>query len=794
MTRWFVAAAAIGILAGACTVDPIDDPGLGSRGLTTVVFAADGSVLAQWHAQEDRALVSYGEIPRHLVDAVVAIEDERFWAHPGIDIRAVARALVANLQEGGVVQGGSTITQQYLKNVVLTPELTLDRKLTEAALALRLEEGLSKEQILERYLNTVYFGDGAYGVGAASAHYFGKSVSLLSLDQSALLAGLIRSPATYDPFVDPDAALGRRRVVLDKMVALGYLTESDARSADREPLRLAERTPPSRSRFPYFTEEVKRQLLADPALGETVTDRYQALFEGGLRIYTTLDPVAQEAARAAIDTVVDGEDLPYVALASIDPRTGYVRALIGGRDFYAPDDPVAQFNLATQGERQPGSAFKPFALAAALETGVPLTQVIEAGRQVVVETDSRPWVVDNYNGASFPDLTLLEATVFSVNVVYARLVDRIGPEGVADVAEAAGITKKLDRYHAVALGSEEVSVLDMASAFGTFAADGTHITPSLVTSIDTHEGVNIYKNVPVVTHAFDREVAQQVTAALTEVVRRGTGQQARIGRPVAGKTGTSQNHRDAWFVGYTPELATAVWVGYPQPTPMVPPQTPFRITGGTWPAQIWSRYSAAALASTVPSQLALAEGLGEVTVEVDLSTGFVAGPYCPREHVQSIQMPADAVPTVVCPIHNPSGVVAAGSGDVPDVIGMNIEDAVGVIQDAGFQTRVQWSGGGNLAPGTVFNQDPSPGFPAQTGTAIRLTLAGPEPGSVIPSILGFQVDHALSELDQIGVQAHVVIESESDPADAARRTGMVWKQEPAPGSPAEGAVTLWANP
>ena len=692
------------------------------------------------------------------------------------------------------MQGGSTITQQYLKNVVLTPELTLDRKLTEAALALRLEEGLTKEEILERYLNTVYFGDGAYGVGAAAAHYFGKSISLLTLDESALLAGLIRAPASYDPFLDPNVALSRRRVVLDKMADLGYVTLEDARQADRTPLALAARTPPARSRFPYFTEEVKRQLLANPALGETVTDRYRALFEGGLRIYTTLDPVAQEAAHAAITTVIEGEDLPYAALASIDPRTGYVRALVGGRDFYSPNDPVAQFNLATQGERQPGSAFKPFVLAAALETGVPLSQVIKAGQRVTIDTDSLPWVVDNYNGAAFPDLTLLEATVFSVNVVYARLVDRIGPGTVAEVAQASGITAELVPYHALALGAQEVSVLDMASAFGTFAADGVHITPSFVTSIDTHEGVNIYENVPVVTHAFERDVAQQVTAALTEVVRRGTGQQARIGRPIAGKTGTSQDHRDAWFVGYSPELTTAVWVGYPQPTPMVPPTTPFRVTGGTWPAQIWARYSAAALASTVPGQLALADEIGEVTVEVDLSTGFVAGPYCPREHTQAIQMPADAVPTVVCPIHNPSGVVAAGSGDVPDVIGMNLEDAVGLIQDAGFQTRVEWANGGTLAPGTIFNQDPSPGFPAQTGTAIRLTLAGPEPGSVIPSVLGFQLDHARSELDQLGVQAAVHIEPESDPDDAARRTGMVWKQDPAPGSPAEGIVTLWANP
>jgi penicillin-binding protein 1A len=640
----------------------------------------------------------------------------------------------------------------------------------------------------------VYFGDGAYGVAAAAAHYFGKSVELLTVDEAALLAGLIQSPAAYDPYRTPEVALGRRRIVLNKMVDLGYLTPEEARAADQVPLRLAPRRPPEQTRYPYFTEEVKRRLLANPVLGVTVTDRYNALFRGGLRIYTTLDPLAQEAAHAAIASVIETEGSPSAALVSIDPRTGYVRALVGGRDFYDPDDPVAQFNLATQGRRQPGSAFKPFVLAAALEKGVQLSQVMSAGSRVEIETDSGVWAVENYNNANFPDLTLLEATVFSVNVVYARLVASIGPGAVAELAEATGIMTDLEPLYSIALGAQEVSPIDMASAFGTFAADGTHIAPVLVTAIETQDGVNIYENVPIVTYAVERDVAQEVTAALTEVVRRGTGQQARIGRPIAGKTGTSQDYRDAWFVGYTPELSTAVWVGYPQPAPMIPPATPFRVTGGTWPAQIWARYSAAALSGTVPGQLALADGAGLVTVEVDVSTGFLAGPFCPRRYIQTLRLPADAVPTVVCPIHNPPGVVAAGSGQVPDVIALPIDEAVGVLQAAGFQIRVTWSDGGSLAQGTVFNQDPSPGFPAQADTAVRLTVAGPEPGSVIPSVLGFPVDHAISELSGIGVTVDVRTEAEADPTDATRRAGMVWKQQPAPGTLVSGTVILWANP
>jgi 1A family penicillin-binding protein len=795
MKRWLPLLVGLSLAAVSCSIEPIEDPGLGTRGLTTIVYASDGSVLAQWHAEEDRALVTYDELPRSLVDAVVAIEDQRFWEHAGVDLHALARAIVANLDAGGVVEGASTITQQYIKNVVLTPEVTLDRKLTEAALALRLEQTLTKEQILERYLNTVYFGDGAYGVGTAAAHFFGKAPSDLTTAESALLAGLIQSPSTTDPYRHPDAALARRRVVLNKMVELGWLTKDAARQADQESLDLQPRDANTHDRYPYFTEEVKRQLLDDPALGPTPQDRYNALFRGGLRIYTTLDPSAQEAAHEAIDSVV-GNAAPSAAIAAVDPRTGHVLALVGGDDFYDPTDPHAQFNLAVQGKRQPGSAFKPFALAAALEDGFTLDSVFQGGESITIDTDSGPWHVENYDNAVFPDLTLLEGTVFSVNVVYAQVVDDVGAQHVVDVAEAAGITSDLKPFPSIALGAQEVSPLDMASAYGTFAYDGVHVDPIFVTSIETHEGINIWEPVPIVTEALSKDVAQSVTAALTETVRRGTGQQAKIGRPIAGKTGTSQEHRDAWFVGYTPELSVAVWVGYADSQlPMEPPNTPFTITGGTWPAQIWARFSSQALEGTPYGRLAEADTDGMVTVEVDLSTGFLAGPYCPRSHVARIRLPADQVPTVVCPVHNPSGIVEAGASVVPDVIGMDLGSAVQALTTAGFSARVDWQDGGSLAQGTVFNQSPSGGFPAQSGSDIHLIVAGPEPGSVIPSLLGFPLQQAVNELDQIGVAVRVVTEAEANPDDAKRRTGVVWKQDPAPGAPTDGTtVTLWANP
>ena len=792
--RWLAGFSTLAVVVSACSVEPLADPGIGERGLSSIVYASDGTVLATWHAEEDRTLVEWADLPKVFVDAVVAIEDERYWSHPGVDVRALARALLANVEAGGVVQGGSTITQQYLKNVLLTPDVTVDRKLAEAALAVRLEEGLSKEQIFERYANTVYFGNGAYGVGTAARLYFGVAVRELSLDQAALLAALIQAPADFDPYTEPDLALERRRLVLQKMADLGWVTQDEAAAADAAPMAILPRQAGEEALYPYFTEEVKRRLLADPDLGETATDRYNALFKGGLRIHTTIDPLVQQAAEAAVASVL-AEEAPSAGVIALDPRTGHVLAVIGGDGFYDTANPIAQFNLATQGRRQTGSAFKPFVLAAGLENGFSLDSVIAGGRDVVISTDSGPWLVENYNGAIFPDLPLLEATVFSVNVVYAQLVDAVGPGKVTALAEAAGISQDLQPFHSVALGAQEVTVLDMASAYGTFAADGVHVDPVFVTSIDTHDGINIWEATPNVTTAMESEVARQVTGALTEVTQRGTGQQARIGRPIAGKTGTSQEHRDAWFVGYTPEFVAAVWVGFPEGlVSMEYPATPYNITGGTWPAQIWSRFAAGALGGVPFGQLATADADGLVTVEIDTSTGFVAGPLCPRQHTQRIQLPADSAPTVVCPIHNPAGLFDINAGTVPDVIGKSLGEAVSLLEEAGFAVTVKWDKAGPLAPGTIFGQDPSPGVAAPAQSSVRLTAAGPDPAAATPQLLGLGADEAAAELALRGIGIEVIVEAESDPDDAARRRGTVWKQEPAAFSQPPPAVRVWINP
>ncbi len=794
MDRRVLAMLALGLVAAACTVEPLADPGMGSAALTTTVYAADGSVIAEWHAGEDRILVDYDAIPAHLINAVVAIEDERFWEHDGVDPRAVARALLRNLDEGSIVEGGSTITQQYLKNVALTPEVSIDRKVEEAILALRLEEGLSKEQILERYLNTVYLGAGSYGVATAADRYFGRSVSELTLAESALLAGLIQSPSATNPRLHPEAATARRQVVLDKMAALGWIEADTARAAAAEAIVLADARQAVESPYPYFTEEVKRRLLEEPALGPTIEDRYELLFGGGLHIHTTLDPRVQGAAAAAIDDVV-GEEGPSAALVAIDPRTGHVAALIGGRDFYSASNPSAQFNLATQGRRQPGSAFKPFALAAALEAGWSLDSVVAGGQAVTIETDSGPWLVENYNSAVFPDLTLTEATVYSVNVVYAQLIAAIGPQRVVDAAARAGVTTQLEPFHSVTLGAQEVSVLEMASAFGTFATGGTHVDPVLVTRIEDAAGQQLLDSVPVVTQALEPVVANAVTAALTEVVRRGTGQQARIGRAVAGKTGTSQQHHDAWFVGYTPEISAAVWVGFPDELePLEHPATPYTITGGTWPAQIWARFASEALEGVPYGELSQLADAEATSVAIDTSTGYLAGPLCPREHVHLIEVPRDLAPTVVCPIHNPLGLGTLGSGTVPDVIGLSLANAVGELADAGYQTRVEWVPASPLAAGTVFGITPAVGSAAADGSTVSLQVAGPEPGSAVPAVLGLPADEAARRLEEARRLFEIIVEAESIAEDAIRRSGLVWKQDPAGGAVTDALVRIWVNP
>jgi penicillin-binding protein 1A len=784
---------AIVLIATACSVEPIEDPGIGAGDLTTAVYAADGSVLTEWHAEQDRVLVTYDELPKHLVDAIVAIEDRRFWIHPGVDVQGVVRAAAENMEAGEIVQGGSTITQQYVKNVLLDDSITLERKAEEAGLALQLEATLSKVEIFERYANTAFFGEGAYGVAAAARRYFGKSVGTLTLGESALLAGIMAAPTDYNPYDHLEVALQRRDVVIDTMLELGWIGVDAAVRAGAEPVVLAERGAADRMRFPYFTDEVRRELLANPALGDTPEERWERLTSGGLRVFTTLDPAVQRAAEDAVDSLIDGAG-PAGALVAVDPRNGHVLAIVGGRDFYSESDASAQFNLATQGRRQPGSAFKPFALAAALQAGATLDSIWPGGRTATVQTATGEWTLANHEDAFYPSLSLLEATVFSVNVPYAYLAQWIGADRIVAAARAAGIRSELAISPAIVLGVEEVTVFEMASAYATFAAGGIRVEPVLVTRIEGPDGSTVYEHVPTFTRVFDAAVADQVTTALAEVVRRGTGQQAKIGRPVAGKTGTTEGNHDAWFVGYTPELAAAVWVGFPEGNrPLEAPDTPYTITGGTWPAQIWSRFAIAALSGVAYADSQAEPDAGLVSVSVDTSTGFLAGPLCPRATVAALRLDPGRVPSIVCPIHNPDGVQTVLAGVVPDVGALAAIDAVAVLESAGYTVHLAWALETSQLPGSIIGQFPAPGSALGGGGVVEIVASGPEPGTVAPDVTGRLSGDALARLEAAGLLVDVVVATGTT-AGVDQALLRVWAQVPAAGEPVDGRVTIWLSP
>ncbi|HEX9994778.1 MAG TPA: transglycosylase domain-containing protein [Acidimicrobiales bacterium] len=606
-----VAPQAVALLtSGSSRLPELNLSALGERSL---MFARDGTLIASLHDYEsNRAPVRLDQVPEALVQTVLAVEDEHFYEHGGVNLRATARALMENVEAGGIAQGGSTITQQVVKNALLSPEQDLGRKVKEAVYAVRLEDEMSKDEILERYLNTVYFGNGAYGVQAAAETYFGLNVGDLNWGQAALLAGLIRNPGGYDPFLHPEAAESRRRFVLDRLVGLGRITQYENELYQLVPLPTANLSslPPPKD---YFIEEVKQQLLDDPRLGETATDRFNAVFRGGLRIYTTIDPIYQYVAAQARNDVQgtittpcprpDGTLGPCFlpeagglftsAVISVEPGTGAVRAMIGGPGFEA-----YKYNLTTQGiGRQAGSSFKTFVLVSALEHGYIPNDVIDGSGPCKFPNPGGtpdPYEVDNFDDNRGSVGTITRQTVGSVNCAYVRLEQLVGLPNVIDTARRMGITTPLGEPTgdlSLTLGTREVHPIEMAAAYATLAADGVYRQPYLIDRVEDSRGRVIFEHEDDPQQALDPEVARLATEVLEANVQYGTGTAAQLGeQAAAGKTGTAQDSADAWFVGYTPQLATAVWMGAPEgriPMRNVGGRT---VTGGSYPARIWGLY------------------------------------------------------------------------------------------------------------------------------------------------------------------------------------------------------------
>ncbi|MDQ3994612.1 MAG: PBP1A family penicillin-binding protein [Actinomycetota bacterium] len=569
------------------SLDPRNQVGLEQDGY---IYAADGkTLLAILRGRESRVVVDSKEIAPVMKQAIVAVEDRRFWEHRGVDIRGIGRAVWADIREKELVQGGSTITQQFVKNTLTKSDRTISRKLKEAALAWQLERRWSKDRILTAYLNTVYFGNGAYGVERAARVYFDKHAKDLTLPDAALLAGIPANPAAYDPVTRPRAARERRMTVLDLMLEQRLITDDDHARANRAPTPGAEDLVLPGSHRPafYFTEYVKQQLVPYYGSGK--------VFGGGLRITTSIDLELQRLARGAIDRWLKKAG-PSAALVAIDPRDGRVVAMIGGDSFRE-----SQFNLAVQGERQSGSAFKPFVLATALAQGVS-PQTTYTSKPTVINLGDKLWSIANYENSYLGTVDLVDATTFSDNSVYAQLTAHVGPKNIARMAHALGVTSPLNEYFAIGLGVEAVNPLEMARAFSTFANDGARVDGELLgnqprTVLTVVDGKRVDRNTPVEKQVLDPNDNAWLTSMLTNVVEEGTGKRAQLDdRPAAGKTGTTENYGDAWFVGYTPQLAAAVWVGYPNALrPMLTEYDGAPVAGGTYPALIWQSFMEAAL-------------------------------------------------------------------------------------------------------------------------------------------------------------------------------------------------------
>jgi penicillin-binding protein 1A len=557
-------------------------PSVGSR-----VYADDDEFLTEFQA-EKRIFVPLQQIPPALRNAIIAVEDARFYSHFGVDVRGILRAAYANFRHGRVVEGGSTITQQLAKVLFLTPDRSFSRKVKEALLAFELEKRYSKDRLLELYLNQVYMGHGAFGVEAAARMYFGKSVQDLTLPEAAMLAALPRSPGNYSPFERPELAQRRRAIVVGRLLEHGYINEAEAKATNRAPLGLV---PSERRRGSgqYFLEYLQQSLEAK--YGSDV------LYKSGLAIYTTLDPVLQRAAEQALRdglqslagrqgaraaTKGKGSTAPVApegAVVVIEAATGYVKALIGGDDFAR-----TEFNRALHAHRQPGSAFKPFVYLAALEAGHAPTEILDDSPIRYVSA-GKVWAPENYDGKFRGPVTLQQALEESINVPTIRLLEQLGVNPVIEAARRAGIQSPLPHDLTLALGSGDVTLLELTAAYGTFANQGIRMEPLMVRYVTDAQGRLVEENIPQGREAIDPGVANRLTQMLRGVVERGTGVAARVlERPLAGKTGTTNDFSNAWFVGYTPSIVAGVWVGHDRPRSLGHEETGARAALPIWVA------------------------------------------------------------------------------------------------------------------------------------------------------------------------------------------------------------------
>jgi len=740
------------------------------------VYAADGhTILAVLRGSQSRVLVQSSEISPWIKQAMVATEDRRFYEHRGVDFRGMMRALWADVRHESGVQGGSTITQQFVKNQLVGTRRSITRKLKEAVLAHELEQKWPKDQILTAYLNTIYFGNGAYGVERAARTYFGHSARKLTLPQAALLAGIPEDPSRYDPVAHPRTAAARRGTVLRLMLQQQIITPAQFRNASRAPMPNPHDVHLSGivGQAPYFGAYVKSQLLANKQIGP------KHVFGGGLRVHTTIDLGLQKLARDAIDKWLPSPDGPQAALVAINPTNGAVVAMYGGRSFHA-----SQFNLAVQGERQPGSSFKPFVLATALKQGI-APQTTFVSKPVSIFLGDKYWPVHNYEGEYLGQIDLWKAISASDNSVFAQLTKLVGPPHVATTAHELGITSHLDPVFSIGLGSQAVNPLEMARAYATFANGGYRVDgkvlgdePRTITEIDGVDNNVLYANAPVRRQELTPAEDELLTQMLEGVVTSGTGKAAALpGWTVAGKTGTTENYGDAWFVGYTPQLVTAVWVGYP--ANLRPMLTEFHggpVAGGTFPALIWKAFMQSALKEigaqpqgfTPPPSLSVeTEHVTDRNGRVELDNGRC------RDSNYVVYFTGHA-PTKTADCRR-------NEVEVPNVVGLRVARARTRISAQPLTPQVIYKPAtAGERVGVVLRQFPRTGTLSSYGR-VTIVLAKPMHGTV-PRIVGLDVSRARAALRQHKLKFTVV--------SAPGKPGQVLWQKPAGGVAAAPGMTV----
>jgi penicillin-binding protein 1A len=562
-----------------------------SLGENSFLYAADGTLLGAIPSATNRQPLSLRHISPWLPKATIAIEDRRFYSHGALDYRAILRAAFADLRAGRIVEGGSTITQELVRNLYIGSSVrTLGRKIEEACLANKLADRWTKREILAAYLNEVFYGNRAYGAEAGAQTYFSRSARSLTLPQAALLAGLPQAPSVYDPLKQPEFALDRRNEVLSAMLRANDITQAEYDWAVGTPLGLKPGKLYTDVHHPNFFGYAEQQLVS----------RYgqRRVEAGGLVVKTTVEPRLQAAAQQALVSHLHSKDDPAGAVVAISPGTGAIRAM----ESWLPGGRHLQFNLATQSGRQAGSAFKPFVLTTALEQGIPLDTYFSGPSEYTVDdptcegADAAPWTVHNYADESSGTMNLIDATAHSVNTIYAQLVAKVGPANVVTTAHRMGIRSPLKPVCSITLGSQAVNPLEMTDAYATLAARGVHHAPQALALVTSRSGSWLGRLRPDGARAMPQPVADTVTSVLQTVVQYGTGTAAALAdRPVAGKTGTAENYEDAWFCGYVPQLATCVWVGYPsREIPLLGVEGVPEVFGGSIPAEIWHDFMTAA--------------------------------------------------------------------------------------------------------------------------------------------------------------------------------------------------------